>query len=56
MLTAQLHRALHPLTARHHAAALTSLACEYALWPLHVVCATIGAYAQAHRDVLRIVE
>ena len=52
MMPPQLQRALHPLTARHHAAALTRLACEYTLWPLRFTCAAIDGYAEAQHAVL----
>lgn len=53
---ARQRRLLQPLTAPHHAAALTRVACQYALWPLHFACAAIDGYASAQRDVLRILD
>lgn len=51
-MTPALQRAMYPMTARHHAAALVRVACEYALWPLHFACAAVAGYAKAQRDVL----
>lgn len=53
---ARQQRLLHPLTAPHHAAALVQVACAYTFWPLAFASVAIAAYAQAQRDVLRIVE
>lgn len=49
---AELKRALFPLTARHRASALVTLACATACWPLAVVCAAIDGYREAQRAVL----
>lgn len=53
---ARQQRLLRPLIAAHHAAALTAVACAYAWWPLHVAGAVVGAYAETHRAVLRILD
>lgn len=53
---ARQQRLLHPLTAPHHAAALVQVACAYTFWPLNVFSVAIDAYAQAQRDVLRILD